>query len=41
MKAMLAGFALIALIAVGADLALEGVGYSAQDRNSGTAVRLN
>lgn len=41
MKAMLAGFALIAVIAVGADLALESVGFSSQDRNSGAAVRLN
>ncbi len=41
MKAMLAGFALIAVIAVGADLALESAGFSSQDRNSGAAVRLN
>ncbi|MFP3383973.1 MULTISPECIES: hypothetical protein [Tritonibacter] len=41
MKAMLAGFALIAVIAVGADFALERAGFSAQDQNSGAAVRLN
>ncbi|GAB5432418.1 MAG: hypothetical protein EpisKO_17880 [Epibacterium sp.] len=41
MKAMLTGFAIIAVIAVGADLALEQAGYSAQEQNSGTAVRLN
>jgi len=41
MKAMFAGFALIAVIAIGADFALERAGFSAQDRTSGTSVRLN
>ncbi|WP_264756407.1 hypothetical protein [Tritonibacter mobilis] len=41
MKAMLTGFALIAAIAVGADFTLERAGFSAQDQNSGAAVRLN
>ncbi|KUP90705.1 hypothetical protein [Tritonibacter horizontis] len=41
MKAMLAGFVLIGAIAVGSDFALDYAGFSAQERNSGAAVRLN
>jgi len=41
MKAMLSGFAVIVVIAIGANLILDRVGYSAQERNSGTAVRLD
>ncbi len=40
MKAMLAGFVLIGVIAVGSDYALQFAGFSAQDRTSGDAVRL-
>ena len=41
MKAMLAAFAAIAVIAVGAYLALGQVGFSSQDRTAGDAVRLD
>ena len=40
MKAMLAGFAAIAIIAVGADYALKELKWSSADRGSGDAVRL-
>ncbi|MFD1157799.1 hypothetical protein [Roseovarius aestuarii] len=40
MKAMLAAFAVTAVIAVGADLVLEGMGFSAEAANTGNAVRL-
>ncbi|WP_303048842.1 hypothetical protein [Phaeobacter sp. HF9A] len=41
MKAMLTGFALIAVLAVGADFALDHAGFSSQERGSGASVRLN
>ena len=41
MKAMLAGFAAIAVIAVGANLILENAGFDARDVQSGPAVRLD
>ena len=41
MKAMLAGFAATAVIAVAACYILGGLGYSSQDRMSGDAVRLD
>jgi hypothetical protein len=41
MKAMLAGFAMIAVVAVGANLILREAGFSAQERHSGDAVRLD
>lgn len=40
MKAMFAGFAAIAIIAVGASFALQEIGFSSADRGSGNAVRL-
>ncbi len=40
MKAMLAGFAAIAVIAVGADLVLDRAGFAADEKFSGQAVRL-
>ena len=41
MKAMLTAFVAIAVIAVGSNLVLSKAGFSAQDRTSGAAVRLN
>lgn len=41
MKAMLTGFIAIAVIAVGASFALQNAGFSAEERNSGAAVRLD
>jgi len=41
MKAMLAGFAAMALIAIGAYYALQDIGFSSQDRNAGADVRLD
>ena len=41
MKAMLTGFAAIALIAIGASFALGGLGFSSQDRATGDAVRID
>ena len=41
MKAMLAAFLAIAVIAVGANLVLNEAGWSAQDRTAGSAVRLD
>ena len=41
MKAMLAGFALIAVIAVGADLVLDQVGFAADEKHAGDDVRLD
>lgn len=41
MKAMLAGFAAIVLIAVGAFVGLHQLGFSAQEAYSGANVRLN
>lgn len=40
MKTMLLAFVACAVIAVGADIVLEGMGFSAQEARSGTAVRL-
>ncbi len=40
MKAMLAGFAAIVVIAVAADFTLEQMGFASADRQSGAAVRL-
>jgi len=41
MKAMLAAFVAIAVIAVGSNLYLSQAGFSSQDRASGAAVRLD
>ena len=41
MKAMLTGFAAIAVIAVGASLILDNAGFAARDVQSGAAVRLD
>ena len=41
MKAMLTGFAAIVVIAIGANVVLQNAGFSAEERNSGTAVRLD
>ena len=41
MKAMLGGFAAMIVISVGAYFALGEMGFSAQDRNAGAAVRLD
>ncbi|WGW05558.1 hypothetical protein [Tropicibacter oceani] len=41
MKAMFAGFAAMAVIGIGAYFALQEIGFSAAERNSGAAVRLN
>jgi hypothetical protein len=41
MKAMLAAFAAIAIIAIGANFALQQAGFSAADRTTGDAVRLD
>ncbi len=41
MKAMLAAFAAMALIAIGSNMVLNEMGFSAQDRASGNAVRLD
>lgn len=40
MKPMLLAFVAIAVIAVAADRLLREAGFSSQDRNAGTAVRL-
>ncbi len=39
MKAMLVAFVAIAVITVGADVALDALGFSTQDATSGPAVR--
>lgn len=41
MKAMLTGFAAMLVIAVAAQFILDEVGYSSQERFSGSAVRLD
>ncbi|MEO3416985.1 hypothetical protein AAFO92_20215 [Roseovarius sp. CAU 1744] len=41
MKSMLTAFAAVAVIAIGADFVLDGMGYSAEAANSGSAVRLD
>ena len=41
MKAMLAAFAVIALIAIGANVILDQVGFSSAERGTGSAVRLD
>lgn len=41
MKAMLGAFVAIAVIAVGSNVVLNEAGFSAQDRTSGAAVRLD
>ncbi len=41
MKAMMAGFAAIILIAIAASYSLEQTGFSAQEKFSGNAVRLD
>lgn len=41
MKAMLAAFAAIALIAIGANVILDQVGFSSAERGTGSAVRLD
>lgn len=40
MKMMLTAFAAIVVIAIGADLALDRIGFSTSDRTAGEAVRL-
>ncbi len=41
MKAMLTAFAATAVIAIGADFILDQVGFSSQERTTGSAVRLD
>lgn len=41
MKAMLMAFAATVVIAIGADFVLEGIGFSAEAVNTGSAVRLD
>ena len=41
MKAMLLAFAAIIVISIGADAALDHIGFSSADRAAGGAVRLN
>lgn len=41
MKAMLIGFAAIAVIGVGAHFALDEIGFTAAQNNSGNSVRLD
>ncbi len=41
MKSMLTAFAAMVVIAVGADIVLEGMGFSAQEAMTGNAVRLD
>ncbi|MDA8747465.1 hypothetical protein N9M66_04565 [Litoreibacter sp.] len=41
MKAMLAAFVAIAVIAIGSNMILSGSGFSAQERATGAAVRLD
>ena len=41
MKAMLAAFAAIVIIAIAADFGLERAGFSSADRTTGAAVRLD
>ena len=41
MKAMLAAFAAVIILAVAADFALDYAGYASEDRLSGQAVRVN
>lgn len=41
MKSMLAAFVAVAVIALGADIVLEGMGYSVEEANTGPAVRLD
>lgn len=41
MKAMLAAFATIVVIAVGSNLILGQIGFSSAERSSGSAVRLD
>ncbi len=41
MNAMLAGFAAIAVISFFAYFGLQEIGFSAEERNAGAAVRLN
>lgn len=41
MKAMLTAFVAIAVIAVGSNVILDNAGWSAQDRTSGSSVRLD
>ena len=38
---MLAAFVAIAVIAVGANLILDNIGYSSQERTAGSSVRLD
>ncbi len=40
MKAMLGGFVAIAIIAIGSNVVLNNMGFSAQDRATGDAVRI-
>ena len=41
MKAMIIAFIAVAAIAVAADVALDRIGFSAEDRTAGSAVRLD
>lgn len=41
MKSMLLAFAAIGVIAVGSNLVLNEIGFSSQDRSTGSSVRLS
>ena len=41
MRTMIVAFVAVFVIAVGADYALDHAGYSTEDQNAGTAVRLD
>ncbi len=41
MRTMIVAFVAVFVIAVGADYALDYAGYSTEDQNAGTAVRLD
>ncbi|MFC6637340.1 hypothetical protein [Sulfitobacter sediminilitoris] len=41
MRAMITAFVAVAVIAVGANIILDNVGFSSQDRSSSNAVRLD
>ena len=41
MKAMMAAFATMVVITVGADVVLDQIGFSAEEQGSGAAVRLD
>lgn len=41
MKVMLLAFVAVGVIAIGASYALQEIGFSSQDRNAGSSVRLD